>query len=348
MQKANILKAGWLAVILAFVAILSWEIHLRLSGNKITYDDNTALWANKRGMVYQPNDRATVFIGSSRIKYDLDIPTWQAMTGEDVVQLANQGSNPRPVLSDLANDPNFKGKLVIDVTEELFFAAFAFNDGETHKKIEYYHHITPTQRASFQINHVLESQLVFLDQDEFSINAMLDEWKLPHRPGTFPEPDFPADFGMCTFERQSYMTPRFVADTNMQNQVKAIWRFFGSLDTAAPVSGSRLDAILNSVKADVDKIRSRGGEVIFVRTPSSGPTSQFEAHAYPRNLYWDRMLTVTGCQGIFYTDYPGTAHFICPEWSHLKPADATVYTRNLVNILQKEKGWSMGRKEGTL
>jgi hypothetical protein len=171
MQKANLVKAGLLALLLSLVAIISWEIHLRHDGNKITYDDNIALWANKRGMIYQPNDRATVFIGSSRIKFDLDIPTWQAMTGENAVQLANQGSNPRPVLSDLANDPNFKGKLIIDVTEEIFFGAFAPNDEVTFKKIEYYHHITPTQRASFQIDHVLESQLVFLDQDEFSLNA---------------------------------------------------------------------------------------------------------------------------------------------------------------------------------
>jgi hypothetical protein len=348
MQKANIIKAGWLAVILTFVTIMCWEIHLRHVGNKIDYDDNTALWANKRGMVYQPKDQATVFIGSSRIKYDLNIPTWRAMTGENAVQLANQGSNPRPVLSDLANDPNFKGKLIVDVTEEIFFGAFAPNDEETFKRIEYYHHITPTQRASLQIDRVLESQFVFLNQDEFSIKAMLDEWKLPRRPGIFPGLDFPADFGKCTFERESYMTPRFVADTNLQNRVKAIWTFIGGLDTAAPVSGTRLDAILNSVKADVDKIKSRGGEVIFVRTPSSGNMLQFELHAYPRAGYWDKLLAVTGCRGVFYTDYPDIAHLICPEWSHLKPADGLIYTRNLVKILQGEKGWTMSRKEGVL
>ncbi len=56
--------------------MLSWEIHLRNQGNKISYDDNEALWSDKRAMVYQAIDKATVFAGSSRIKYDLDIPTW--------------------------------------------------------------------------------------------------------------------------------------------------------------------------------------------------------------------------------------------------------------------------------
>jgi len=35
--------------------------------------------------------------------------------------LAIEGSCPRPILEDLANDQNFKGKLIVDVTEGLFF-----------------------------------------------------------------------------------------------------------------------------------------------------------------------------------------------------------------------------------
>ena len=94
----NILRAGALALSLSFIAILSWELHLRHQGNKLTYDDNEALWADKRARVYEPADKATVFIGSSRIKYDLDIDTWRTLTGKDAIQLANVGSSPRAVL----------------------------------------------------------------------------------------------------------------------------------------------------------------------------------------------------------------------------------------------------------
>jgi hypothetical protein len=51
------------------------------------------------------------------------------------------------------------------------------------------------------------------------------------------------------------------------------------------------------------------------------------------------LLTVTGCKGIYFGDYPATARLNCPEWSHLSPQDAMVYTQNLVSILEKEKGW---------
>src|SRR5450755_5137426 len=322
------LKAGLLAVCLSLISILWWEFHLRSEGITISYDDNNALWANNRSMVYEPRDQATVFIGSSRIKFDLDIPTWQAITGDHAIQLANVGNSPRPALEDLANDKNFKGKLVVDVTEEIFFSEMIFNEDEIRSKISYYHQITPTQRASFQINRFLESNFVFLDQFSFSLNAMLAELKIPKRPGVFPDPLFPFDFDMNSFPRQSYMSPRFLADTSLQNRVKAIWDFFISMNPEKPITGHNLDSILNWVKTNTDKIRTRGGEVIFVRTPASGKILPFELKEYPRNAYWDRLLAVTGCKGIYFEDYPAIAHFECPESSHLSPDQAVIFTNN--------------------
>jgi hypothetical protein len=348
MQPTDYQKVGLMALILTFIALASWEYSLRQKDVAVSYDDNEALWANKRAMVYEPKDKSTVFIGSSRIKYDLDIPTWENLTGNHAIQLANVGSSPRPVLEDLANDPKFSGRLVVDVTEGLFFNhGQAFNDGYTGKKIQYYHTVTPTALFSFQVDRVLESTFVFLDQDNYSINAMLDKMKIPNRTGGFA-PDFPMEFDRTTFARQSYMAPRFVADTNLQNQVKAVWMGFARGNTEPPVSDGALDSILNWVKIQVDKIRSRGGDVLFVRTPSSGPALIGEQQGFPRKKYWDRILSTTGCQGIYFQDYPAIASFICPEWSHLKPADAIIYTKNLVKILEEEKGWTFLKNSTTL
>ncbi|HLA58291.1 MAG TPA: hypothetical protein VK622_06005 [Puia sp.] len=333
----NFIRAAVLALSLSIIAILSWEFHLRHKGHSLTYDDNEALWADKRAMVYDPTDKTTVFIGSSRIKYDLDIPTWRAITGKDAIQLANVGSSPRAVLTDLANDTNFKGNVVVDVTEGTFFSEFAFYDGSTNKKIAYYHNRTPTQRFSFQVNHVLESQFVFLDQDWFSINGMVDNIPIPPRPGVYPGPQFPMGFTPVNYDRQNIMTPDFVADTNQHNAVKGIWAY-GLNQPFDSLSREKLDGIFNSVKRDADKIKARGGQVFFVRTPSSGLFWAKESKWYPRAAYWDRLLALTGCKGIYFTDYPATNHFDCPEWSHLTPADAVIYTKAFIQELQ-EKEW---------
>ena len=88
-----------------------------------------------------------------------------------------------------------------------------------------------------------------------------------------------------------------------------------------------------------DKIKSRGGQVLFLRTPSSGALRQVELRDYPRSAYWERLLAFTGCKGIYFEDYPAIAHFDCPEWSHLSPDQAVIYTKNLIKILKENKGW---------
>ena len=343
-MQPNFIRAGVLAIVISFVAMLSWEIHLRHKGMILSFDDNEALWAAKRAMAYLPADKATVFIGSSRIKFDLDIPMWREITGTEAIQLANVGSSPRAVLTDLANDKNFKGNLIVDVTEGTFFGEGAPYDKATNKKIAYYKGLTPTQRFSFQVNHALESQFVFLDQDHYSINGMLDNLQLfPPRPGVFPGIYFPIGFTLASYDRQSFMTPEFAADTSQQNAVKGVWAYGFKRRGDKKLPPDKLDAIFNSVKADVDKIKARGGQVLFVRTPSSGFYWEQELKGYPRDKYWDRLLTFTDCKGIYFKDYPATASFICPEWSHLSPTDVPTYTKAFIAELH-DLGWPINNK----
>ena len=340
MHKNQLVKAALLVLVIVITFFISWELWLRNKGYTIAYDDGGPLWAKKRAMIYEPADRATVFIGSSRIKFDLDIDTWQSVTGDHAIQLANVGTSPVPILKDLADDVNFKGKLVIDVTETLFFSFAPQNAKTALENIKYYKDRTPAQQFSFVVNHATESQLVFLDKNSFALNTMLERMQIPSRPGVFVFPTFPIEFGRVTFDRQNKMTDRFVADTAQHNQVKAIWQFFGNIARGMPPpSPGMIDTLFMTVKSSVDKIKARGGQVIFVRTPASGPMYQGELKAFPREKFWQRLLNMTDCRGIYFADYPSTAHFDCPEWSHLTPADAVIYTKELIRILHDDHDW---------
>lgn len=342
MDKRQFSKAAILMLCIVCISVVSWEFYLHNKGYKVSYDDGGALWSDKRDKVYQKD--ATVFIGSSRIKYDLDINTWRNLTGEDAVQLAMEGTSPRPILTHLADDKNFKGKLIIDVTEILFFSLSPGRQNEVTANLAFYkNNHTPAQRASFMLNKQLESNLVFLDKATFSLSALLDGLKLPPRPGVFALPPFPLDFNRVTFDRQTYMTPTFLSDTSMQNQVRRIWQLLGS-KRDPPLADKALEEIFLTVKNDVDKIRSRGGTVVFIRTPSSGPFLMGEQKGFPREQYWDKLLAYTNSTGIYFMDYPAIAHFQCPEFSHLSRPDAIVYTKNLVNILSKDNNWIFPKK----
>ncbi len=338
METTKMARAALLSLAIATVFLLGWEGFWRSQGFIPTYNDDKALWAVKRKEVYQPPGSATVFIGSSRIKFNLDIPTWEKLSGEQAVQLALVGTSPILTLQDLAEDEKFAGKLVIDVTEPLFFSPNPAFHQSAQEAVGYYKKQTPSEKASSAISLALESKLAFLEERRFSLNTLLNDIPLPNRPGVFQFPAFPKGFEWTTADRQTYMSEMFLSDSSDLKRQTDIWTSLIMNSPAAPISGEELERVLAGVKNSVDKIRSRGGKVIFVRTPSSGPMEAGEHKAFPRSQYWNRLLEMADAAGIHYKDYPETANYVCPEWSHLSPADAIDYTTHLVKQLG-EKGW---------
>jgi hypothetical protein len=171
------------------------------------------------------------------------------------------------------------------------------------------------------------------------LNALLAGTKLPDRTGVYNFPDFPAGFTPVTFDRQCYMTDGLVKDTNMLKQVTDVWQMLGKFAaTMPPLTQGAIDTVITSVKVACDKIKARGGQVLFVRTPSSGPLWAMEQMAFPKAKFWDKILTATGCEGIYFKDYEEMADFECPEFSHLSVPQAISFTKSFAGILQ-EKGW---------
>ena len=93
-------------------------------------------------------------------------------------------------------------------------------------------------------------------------------------------------------------------------------------------------------KALVEKLRARGGRVVFVRFPVSGDLKATEDRDTPRARTWDRLLKETTAPGIYFEDYPELAGFTCPEWSHLSAGDSVEFTKRLVPHLR----FALGRE----
>ena len=327
-----------IVIVIAFMA--AWELHIRGRGFTPTYNDDKILWAAKRREVYQSPDNATVFIGPSRIKFDLDIPLWKKLTGENAIQLAMVGTSPRPTLRDLANDENFKGKLIVDVMETSVFSPATFiTEKSAVDALAYYKSETPAQRSSAILGHQLESKLAFLEEGKFGISNLLNDLQLPSRPGIFIFPSMPHEFAVSTYDRQTSMTPMFLANPALIKRQTECWIRLGALNRSHGIKGDALEMVFKEVKDAVDKIRARGGKVVFVRMPSSGTYLESETASYPREQYWEPLLKYTNTPGIHYADYPAIANFVCPEWSHLQPADVITFTNELVRILRDEQGW---------
>jgi hypothetical protein len=342
MKPHSLGKASVLMLAIVIIFIGCWEYYWRSRGFTTTQNDDKVLWSSKRKEIYKSPEQTTVFIGGSRIKFDLDIPTWKNLTGEDPVQLAIVATPARPILQDLANDVNFKGKLIIDVCDPQFFQFDSIGREQMARDaLEYYKNETPAQKGSALINYQLESRFAFLEEGKFSLKPMLDNVPLPPRQGVFILPIFPLGFGMTTGDRQTFMTKEFLQDTALQNIQKRVWSMLmiGGMKRFPVIAGTELEALFGQMKKNINKIRARGGQVVFVRPPSSGPLLEVERQTYPRAQYWDRLLSYTNTPGIHFEDYADVAHIECPEMSHVSSEDAILYTRHLVHALQ-EKGWT--------
>ena len=348
MEAPDLKKAGMFAFLLVLIALGSWEIYVRSIGISFSFDDNEPLWAYRRSQIYHQQERSTFFIGSSRIKFDTDLKTWEDITGEKAIQLALVGTSPQLILKDLADDKNFKGKLIIDGTEFILFSRDPGDQESAKKSIEYYKKWTPAQKGSFYIDYVLQRNLAFLESKKMSLNALLDQLPVAERKGVPFFRGFPIGFEPTTFERQNVMSDDFVKDTTRHRQVKNAWIQFGAVSSTPGIKGDSLQNIFKDLKNSIDKIKERGGQVIFLRLPSSGAAREGEKIAYPRELYWDKMLAFTYTPGIYFEDYPEIAHFECPEWSHLSQPQAIIFTKKIIEILQKEKGWTFSNKQTSL
>lgn len=340
-MHSSLAKAAMLMIVFVCVFLSIWEVTWRKKGFGTYYDDNASLWADKRAKVYAPQDSTTVFIGSSRIKFDLDIPTWEKLTGQSAIQLAIVGSSPFQLLLDLAADPDFKGKVVLDITEPLYFSSAPPYAAKPNEFVGYFRKWTPSERFSFQVSRRLESTFAFLNKEYLSLSGLLSQADLPRREKVFIFPYFPHQFAVTEFSRQTKMMDEFVRDTSLQQMQQRNWiTLFDAAKQFPPPPPGTIDKIFAETKSAIEQIKARGGKVLFVRTPVSGPMLDGEMQGFPRDQYWDRLLSESNSPGIHFADYPETSNFICPEWSHLSPADAVVYTGHLVRQMQ-EKGWNV-------
>jgi len=91
----------------------------------------------------------------------------------------------------------------------------------------------------------------------------------------------------------------------------------------------------HDVVAAVQKLRARGGKIVFVRFPHSGGLKALEDRDTPRAQTWDPLLKATAAPGIHYEDFHELRGFTCPEWSHLSAGDSVEFTKRLVPHLRK-------------
>lgn len=328
------------AVVLAtLVLVFAWEMEMRHLGLRAgDLDDERGYWTEERRKVDAAPRDSIVIIGDSRILMDTDLATWQKLTGQRPIQLALMGTNAQPVLHDLADDEHFAGLLVIGTAE---FSYFSFDAGSMPSVLKYIKTESPSQRAGQQIYKVLSRYFAFLDSN-YTLFKLLERRRWPERKGVDGPYIDVWKISESYDDRQNYLWDRIEQDNYLREHSKFIWMTF----FAGPQVGTDLvEQVSASTKADIARIRARGGEVVWVRPPSTGPILEIERARYPRPGVWDKLVHDSGSFGIYFEDYPNMRNFLCPDWSHLSKASAISFTDDYVRVLRDRVQWLKTRNQ---
>jgi hypothetical protein len=339
----NWLAMAGVALLVTAGALALWERHVRTLGYEADYDDTTSLWAEQRQRLLGVTVEQWALVGDSRTLFDLDLDLLESATGKRPVQLATVGSNPIVIMTHLAEDPTFAGTVLLGVSPPLLAAAGGPPMANPRRYVRKFREWSPANAWEAVLSRPLQEQFAFVQQEDLTLKQLILGLPWPNREGAFA-PKLPPHFSQLDLDRRTRMIERVDRDTAFRDRLRAVWPplFSGpprpavfSEEAWAKIFADAWTATLVQAKKNVETIRARGGRVIFVRMPSSGPVREIEDRITPRNTHWDRLLRETEAPGIYYLDHPELSGFDCPEYSHLNASDSVVFTRNLIAVLRR-------------
>lgn len=318
------LRTWLLTILVAAALLLGWETALRRMGHRANVIDDEALWAGQRARVYtRDGQKALVLLGDCRMQLGL-VPEVlrDRFDGHRVVQLSIQETSPVAVLRDLAADAKFDGIVVCGLDARLLCRDM----WEMQQPyVDYYH-------KKFTLNTRLNRLFTTLVQRTFASANPQWQWddlaiRLARR-----QP-LPAPYYIETHADRSRLADYDLVDLEVHRK----WAYdrIRWLSTNRELPGEEQwlrDAM--EVEEWVRAIQGRGGRVVFVQLPTTGPHLRFSEMVFPKAAYWDAFAARTSALCLHFQDVPRLADFDCPDTSHLDRADAPRFTRELGKVLQ--------------
>jgi hypothetical protein len=340
-KSRSVPAAPWVRILtlmlcLAILALAAWEYRMRQIGLQAgDIGDGRGHWSVERDKLIDSDPDAIAIVGASRILFDTNLDLFEEKTGIRPVQLALPGTNARPFLEDLAQNRDFSGLVIVGITEVSFFREEV---GLYRDALEYYRTESPSQRFGHLAHRILSRFLAFID-DNYGLITLLERLPVQERSGVSGPYDQVWKLSVAVDDRQTYLWERIETDAFLRDHARHAWDDF----SGDPVSREVVDSVIESTRRDIARIRERGGEVVFVRPPSSGPVLTNERLRAPRSRVWDRLLAETGTVGIHFEDDPRMTGLDLPEWSHLTGRDGRIFTEAYVDVMIQRVDWLQQR-----
>lgn len=311
----------WLLVLLiSGIALGSEEAFWRSRGHRADVSDSRDLWHFWRQRVHGEN--IVVLLGTSRmlgafspVVLDERCPRYSS------VQLAVAGNrSPIGTLLHLSADESFSGIVICSLLPPML-APSVWTSQNDH----YLYHPRALDYCDKVVKSWLQSCSTLLSARlrlRRLTTKALESTDIHIAPPTHSASRFDR-----TIEFDYYGSS---LDARRRTQLQMSERIYRDVELCTP---SELRSVTSTLNHAIDRIRQRGGDVVFVRLPSSGNRLALENKYHPREVCWAPFATGSNATCIHFEDLPSAAAFNCPDESHLDWRSARRFTRMLLDEL---------------
>jgi hypothetical protein len=297
------------------LGLLEW--HWRSQGHIASVHDNADLWAFQRDRVEGAGRDTLALLGASRMQFGFHLDVFrEECPGVEPVQLAVFAKKPYATLRDLASDESFAGLVLCSLDEVAAVPAW-----EGQEDFVAYHggRWGPGFKASLVLAAPVQ-RLLALSQPQLSGRPLLTGLLDGRQPQiTYIE---------TRFDRTAIAHYDKLGPQDIKAQIRhRIRRTQSRLGDEEPIARSTWDEMAAAYADCVRAIRSRGGDVVFVKFPMRGQFRVLSERYAPRAEYWDGLAAATGAETIHFEDMPGHERLVLPDASHLDATGGIAFTR---------------------
>jgi len=329
-------RIQWFLAFVIFIAMLGGsEAFWRHKGYLPSITDGKLLWGFWRDKVYSEElVKKIVILGGSRAQLGLtpDIlhrkfPRFAA------IHLAVDGTPPLAIFKDLAEDARFDGIIVCSMLTGWFSesALQIARPWVDHYYSEFSGYGIVDKLANMKIQIWLQKRFVIFSSELNLMNQIKSKrlFSSHSRPNyLYMRPDR---------YRPAYYYDRLTPGQLLQLRKKIVRRDLNGEIPVRVMSEKEFRAVLtNQIAPLVKKLNEKGGEVVFVRMPTTDVSWYNLEKMYPKAKYWDKIRMFTDAYTIHFKDYKTLSGFRCPDTSHLDVTDAPIFTSNFADILIQE------------
>lgn len=312
----------WVAALALFtVGLVAAESTWRALDNPTSVPNSPALWNVWYHHATSGGKRTVVVIGASRIQVGISATQLRhRLPGYRVVQLGqNGGGSPIGVLRALACEEAFKGIVVCDTITPFLFRS----EWEKQRQL-YEYRDTLAGRGETAVSAYVEDNLALKNGKtgiHATLRSLVEHGRVPSRERARMHADRSLEIDFAALEHL--------------NESKALRTaaYRRRYEDALHRTVDDLRDEVGEISEFVRRIQTRGGQVVFLRMPSSGERLQLEEEYHPRAEYWDRFRAMGSGIWIHSADLRGCRNLKCPDDSHLDHDGAVSLTDALVDHL---------------